>query len=116
MSAYLPRLTQVIAIMNNPINPVIDYNTVELGWKLYRYYAENTVRIISNLFSTVETGIPTELDNLYHALPDEFTYQEAEIICKRVNLNEKKFRNSLRRKDFGKLFTKIEHGKYKKAR
>ena len=116
MSAYLPWLTQVIAIMNNPINPVIDLNTVEMGWKLYRYYAENTVRIISNLFSTVETGIPTELDNLYHALPDEFTYQEAEIICKRVNLNEKKFRNSLRRKDFGKLFTKIEHGKYKKAR
>jgi hypothetical protein len=114
MSAYLPRLTQVIAILNNPINPIIDLQTVELGWKLYRYYAENTVRIISSLHKTVETGIPQELDNLYNALPIEFSHTEAEIVCKKVNLNERKFRSALRRKDFSNLFDKTEHGKYRK--
>jgi len=112
MSAYFPRLTQVIAILNNPIKPVIDENIVELGWKLYRYYAENTVRIISSLYNEVETGLPPDLEMLWERLPNEFTYKEAEDLCKRIGLNEKRFRRSLRRKDFGKLFKKQEHGKY----
>jgi hypothetical protein len=114
MSAYLPRLTQVIAILNNPKDPVIDLQTVELGWKLYRYYAENTVRIISSLYNEVETGLPPDLEMLWERLPNEFTYKEAEDLCKRIGLNEKRFRRSLRRKDFGKLFKKQEHGKYLK--
>lgn len=114
MSAYFPRLTQVIAILRSPLNPVIDEPTVELGWRLYRYYAENTVRIISSLYKTVETGIPAELDNLYHVLPDEFTHSDAEMACKKVNLNPGKFKSAMRRKDFKLLFEKIEHGKYRK--
>lgn len=114
MSAYLPRLTQVIAILANPTNPRIDIETVEAGWRLYRYYAENTVRIISSLHKTVETGIPEELDNLYNVLPQEFTLSESETFCKKVNLNPKKFRSSLRRKDFAALFERVEHGKYRK--
>ena len=115
MSAYFPRLTQIIAILNNPLKPEINGITIELGWKLYRYYAESTVNIIKSLYNTVETGLPSELDSLYQSLPDEFTYKEAEEICKKINLSDKKFRTSLRRKDFKALFEKIEHGKYKKV-
>lgn len=114
MSAYLPRLTQIIAILANPISPTINLETVEAGWRLYRFYAENTVRIISGLHKTVETGIPTELDNLYNVLPYEFTMAEAEICCTKVNLNTRKFKSSLRRKDFAALFERVEHGKYRK--
>jgi hypothetical protein len=115
MSAYFPRLTQIIAIINNPINPIIDENTIELGWQLYRYHAQSTVNILKNLHKTVETGLPLELDNLYNSLPFEFTYSEAEQVCKKINLPDKKFRTALRRKDFKILFTKTDHGKYKKV-
>lgn len=115
MSAYLPRLTQLIAIINNPKQPIVDVNTVELGYQLYRYHAQSTVRILRSLHKTVETGLPLELDNLYSALPEEFTYSEAEEICKKINLPDKRFRTALRRKDFKNLFVKKEQGKYKKV-
>jgi hypothetical protein len=115
MSAYFPRLTQTIAIINNPLKPIIDDNTVELGWKLYRFYAESTVSIIKSLHATVETGLPLELDNLYNALPEEFEYKQAEEVCKRINLPDKRFRTALRRKDFKNLFVKKEQGIYKKV-
>lgn len=114
MSNYLPRLIQVIAILNNPYTPIITTETVELGWKLYRYYSESTVNIIKGLHNEVETGLPADLELLYENLPNEFGYKEAEIVCKKLGMNEKRFRISLRRKDFVKLFTKLEHGKYKK--
>lgn len=115
MSAYLPRLTQLIAIINNPKTPYIDESIVELGYKLYRYHAQSTVRILRSLHKTVETGLPLELDNLYTALPEEFSYKEAEEICKKINLPDKRFRTALRRKDFKNLFTKKEQGIYKKV-
>ena len=115
MSAYLPRLTQLIAIINSPKNPIVDVNTVELGYQLYRYHAQSTVRILRSLHKTVETGLPLELDNLYTSLPEEFSYGEAEEICKKINLPDKRFRTALRRKDFQKLFIKKEQGLYKKV-
>ena len=115
MSAYFPRLTQIVAIIHNPTKPVINGLIIELGWKLYRYYAESTVNIIKSLHNQVETGLPNELQNLYDLLPDEFTYKESEEFCEKVNLKKNRFKVSLRRKDFGKLFSKTEHGKYKKV-
>ena len=115
MSAYLPRLIQLVSILNNPIKPEICANSVELGWKLYRFYAQSTVNIIKSLHTEVETGLPNDLENLYSALPEEFTFKESEVICKKINLPENRFRTALRRKDFKGLFTKIEHGKYKKV-
>ena len=115
MSAYLPRLTQLIAIINNPLQPLIDIKVVEQGFKLYRYHAQATVKILKSLYKTVETGLPLELDNLYSALPDEFNYFEAKEVCKRINLPDDRFKSSMRRKDFKLLFLKQEHGKYKKV-
>jgi len=115
MSAYLPRLTQLIAIINNHKTPYIDESIVELGYKLYRYHAQSTVRILRSLHKTVETGLPLELDNLYTALPEEFSYKEAKEVCAKINLPDDKFKSSIRRKDFSKLFVKTQHGKYKKV-
>lgn len=115
MSAYLPRLIQLIAIINNPLKPLIDKNTIELGWKLYRYHAQSTVNILKSLHMTVETGLSQELDNLYNALPNEFTAKEAIEVCKKINLSDQKFKSSLRQKVFGSMFIKIDHGRYKKV-
>ncbi len=115
MSAYIPRLTQLISILNNPLQPVVNEEVVELAQRLFKYYANSTVNIISKIFIEADTGLPSHLEVLFNALPDTFTFKQAEEICKKVNLPEQKFKNSLRRKDFGKLFKKIAHGEYQKA-
>lgn len=114
MSTYLPRLIQVVAIMHNPANPVITGQMVHFGWDLYKYYSASTIKIISSLHNEIETGLPKDLELLYQTLPDEFTRKEASDVCKRVNLHERRFDNSVRSKSFGCLFTKLEHGRYRK--
>lgn len=115
MSNYVPRLTQLIAIMRNPLQPVVTAEIVELGQRLYRYYCNSTISIINKLYGEAETGLPEQLNNLYNALPDTFTIAMAEDCCTKVNLKPRKFKDALRRKDFGKLFKKIEYGKYQKV-
>jgi hypothetical protein len=115
MSSYIPRLTQLIAIINQPLHPVVTEDVVELGQRLFRFYANSTVSIISKIFMEADTGLPNELELLYNALPDTFTNKQAEETCIKLNLIDKKFRIALRRKDFGKLFRKVKHGEYTKT-
>jgi hypothetical protein len=70
--------------------------------------------MISKLFDTAETGLPTELNNLFIALPDEFSKKDAVETCKRINLPARKFDSAMRNKDFAMLFNKLGHGKYTK--
>lgn len=114
MSNYVSRLTQVVAIMQNPSEPIITKQIVKLSNRLYKYYSETTLRMIGKLFETAETGLPTELNNLFLALPDEFSKKEASEICKRINLPNRKFETAMRNKDFSNLFNRLEHGKYTK--
>lgn len=115
MSAYFPRLIQILAIINNYHSPVITDEIVHNGWILYRYYAESTIRIIAGLHGEIETGLPKDLELLYQSLPDEFTRQEAAEVCTRINMKERRFDVSIRRKDFGALFKKTGYGKYSKV-
>ena len=115
MSSYIPRLTQLIAIIKQPLQPIIYEEVVELGQRLFRFYSNSTVSIISKIFMEADTGLPNELELLYNALPDSFTNKQAEETCIKLNLIDKKFRIALRRKDFGKLFRKVKHGEYTKA-
>jgi len=112
MSAYFPRLVQILAIMHSPAYPIITFQTVNDGWDLYRYYAESTVKVISSLCGEIETGLPKDLELLYNSLPEEFTRKEAAEICTRLNLKERRFDVSIRRKDFGALVKKVGQGKY----
>lgn len=114
MSNYVSRLTQVVAIMRNPLNPVITKEIVEVSNRLYKYYSETTIRLIGKLFETAESGLPDELNNLFMALPDEFTKKDAVETCKRINLPARKFETAMRNKEFAQLFFKKEHGKYVK--
>lgn len=114
MSAYLPRLIMILAILNNPISPEITEKTVHDGWLLYEYYSNETVRIIASLHEEIETGLPKDLELLYQSLPSEFTRKEAVEVCTRINLNERRFDVSMRRKDFKELFIKSSTGKYTK--
>jgi len=115
MSAYLPRLIQVLSIIHNPSTPVITSDIVKWGWDLYKYYAQATVKVIASLHNEIETGLPKDLEVLYQALPDEFTRKEATDACTRININERRFDVSIRRKDFAALFVKLGHGKYRKV-
>ena len=114
MSAYFPRLVQILAILNNPEFPVISEDIVHNGWQLYKFYACETIRVIAGLHGEIETGLPKELDLLYQGLPDQFTRKEAVEVCTRLNIKERRFDISMRRKDFSALFVKVEQGKYKK--
>jgi hypothetical protein len=115
MSAYLPRLIQVLAILHDNVRPVITEQIVHYGWELYKYYSESTVRIIGSLHSEIDTGLPKELELLYQTLPEEFTRKEASETCIRLNLTDRRFDVSIRRKDFGSLFRKVGQGKYIKV-
>lgn len=114
MSTYLPRLIQILAIMHNPDTPVICHQIVNFGYELYKYYAGETIRIIGRLHDEFATGLPAELELLYQSLPDTFTRKEAREICIRLNFRDRKFDDSLRRKDFGKMFKKDQRGTYVK--
>lgn len=115
MSAYFPRLCQLIAIIQNFQQPHISEDIIHLGWQLYKYYASSTVKIISQLHGEAETGLKPELELLYQSLPLTFTLKEAEDACIRINLKPTKFKNALRRKDFAALFRRVKQGEYEKV-
>jgi hypothetical protein len=115
MSTYIPRLTQLIAIINQPLQPIVTEEVVELGQRLFKFYSNSTISIISKIFMEADTGLPNELELLYNALPDTFTNKQAEETCIKLNLPSRKYQIALRRKDFGKLFRKVKHGEYQKA-
>ena len=114
MSAYFPRLCQILAIMDNLINPVITVKIVNDAHRLYRYYANNATRILMNLSNEILTGLSPDLQKLYNILPDEFTAKQAKEICKMNNLADRKFEVSLKNKSFNDLFNKIARGKFVK--
>jgi len=114
MSAYFPRFVQILAIIHNPLAPHINTQTVNDAYRLYRYYAAQTVKIITNLAAEVETGLPASLEIIYQGLPDSFKKEDAEALCIRLNLPKRKFETAMRRKDFKALFRKAEHGIYTK--
>ena len=115
MSAYFPRLCQLIAIINNWQHPEISEDVVHLGWRLYKYYASSTVKIISQLHGEIETGLKPDLELLYQALPMVFTSKDAEDACIKINLKPNRFREAVRKKDFGALFRRIKQGHYEKV-
>jgi len=114
MSAYLPRLMQVLAILYNPSEPVITDTIVNYGWDLYTYYSQSTLKIISSLYNEIETGLPKDLELLYQGLPERFNRKEAVETCIRLNLSERRFESAIRGKQFSALFFRPEYGIYAK--
>lgn len=114
MSAYFPRLTQILAILHNPNTPEITSKIVDDSYILYKYFAKSTINIISKLSSEIDTGLPSQLDLLYQALPETFETKDAINVCTRLNLDPRKFEISIRRKDFKVLFRRVSHGVYQK--
>jgi hypothetical protein len=101
--------------MHNNRQPVIDETIVQMAYDCFKYFAHTTVDILSKLLDEVETGLPLELDNLYKELPEKFTAEEAKAACIKLNLKDRRFETAIRRKDFSRLFRKVEHGTYQKT-
>lgn len=114
MSAYFPRLVQILAIINDPKMPVITKKVVDDAHCLYKYFAKSTLGIIAKISEEINTGLPNELELIYQALPEIFERKDAVEVCKRLNLSEQKFETAMRRKDFKGLFKKIKYGTYQK--
>ena len=114
LSAYLPRLCQVLSIMFRPDMPFINEDIVTMAFRLYRYFQQSSIQSITRLQTQADTGLPLELENLYRFLPDEFTAKEAAEICIKLGLNQRRFEISIRHKDFGSLFRKMGRGMYHK--
>lgn len=114
MSAYFPRLVQILAIINDPKNPTINKKTVDDAHVLYKYFAKSTMAIVGKLSSEINTGLPSELELLYQGLPDTFSAKEATETCTRLNLDPRRFEVAIRRKDFKVLFRRVSHGVYQK--
>ena len=114
MSAYFPRLVQILAIMHNPNSPEITKTIIDDAHTLYKYFAKSTINIISKLSEEIDTGLPSQIELLYQALPETFALKDAKEACIRLNLPERKFEVAIRRKDFKALFVKLEHGIYRK--
>jgi len=114
MSAYFPRLVQILAIINDPKLPVITKKVVDNAHTLYKYFAKSTMNTIAKISQEIDTGLPTDLELIYQALPETFERKDAVEVCKRLNLSEQKFETSMRRKDFKELFRKIKYGTYQK--
>jgi len=114
MSAYFPRLVQILAIINDPKMPVITKKIVEDAHTLYKYFAKSTMGIIAKISEEINTGLPEELELLYNGLPETFVKKDADEVCLRLNLDKRRFEIAMRRKDFKVLFRKIEHGVYQK--
>ena len=114
LSNYFPRLCMVLSIMYNPTFPAITGDIVHKAYFLYRYYQESSIEAITGMKREADSGLPSELDNLYKLLPDEFTRKEAAEVCIRLGINERRFETAIRKKDFQALFRKSSHGKYTK--
>jgi hypothetical protein len=115
MSSYMMRITQVLAIIHDNGRPLIDTEIMRWGIELFEYYYKTAEKFILESLEEAETGLPLELNILYKALPDEFTYEEAVKICERLNVPARKFETAIRRKDFKTLFKKVKQGVYCKV-
>ncbi|MFZ9455702.1 MAG: DUF3987 domain-containing protein, partial [Bacteroidia bacterium] len=114
MSAYFPRLCQILAIIHDMVAPVITPEIVQKGWTLYRYYAENTIRIIGNITSEINLGLPKEDQEFYDLLPNEFTNKQAKELCKLHGLPLRKFEICMKKESFAKQFDQVKRGTYAK--
>ena len=114
MSAYYFRFCHLIAIAHNTMVPMITTKVAETAWKLYRWYADSTLNILSQIYQENESGLPADLRLLMDNLPPKFTTKEAEALCIRLNIRSKRFIDSMRRPDFARHFKRIAHGQYEK--
>jgi hypothetical protein len=114
MSAYFPRMCHVVAICQNVLKPVITVEIVNKAYNLYRYYAESTISIISELCAETESGLPADLRLLVDNLPPKFTTKEVDLLCVRLNIKPKRFFDAMRRADFARVVKRVAHGQYEK--
>lgn len=115
MSAYLMRVTQVLAIIHNYDAPVITADIMRHGYDLYNYCYQSTADLLMRSYSEAETGLPMDLDRLHRKLPDErFTRAQAREICVELGLREGKFDDAMKTKKFKELFRRVAQGVYEK--
>lgn len=115
MTAYFPRLCQIIAILHNPETPQITAEIVQYAYDVYRYYANSTIKIISQLNGEIETGLTGDYKLLYETLPEQFTSKDAATICEKLHLNKRKFEYWTAKKDFKRYFSKLKQGEFFKT-
>lgn len=111
--AYFKRFHPILAVMRNPVEPVIDERVVQDALKLYYYYRNQAKSILHSLIAEQETSLNANELKLFTMLPDRFTAAEAEQVAEALKFSRTYFYNTFRRK-YSRGFLRKENGFYMK--
>lgn len=115
LQAYVARLALVLAIIDNHTGPVVSKENVENAYKLYKFFKNNSRRILLKLNNSANTGLTESELELLEGLPDqEFTTEQAEQVCVSLGLNLQFFKTSYHRKYKNKFIKSAKRGLYEK--
>ncbi len=114
LAAYVPRLALILAIIDNPLQPVIMYEHIVGAKKLYDYFKGVAAGMLVKINVQVASGLNENELKLFNALPIRFTTDEAQMICEEIGLSSKYFLTQFKRKLSKGWIKKLDRGIYEK--
>lgn len=115
MFAYYSRITLICSIIRNHKAPVIDVIDVENAEKVFYYFKNQSVQLLTEINNSTQTDLEGKQLELFNALPDKFTAKDAADICVQLKCSNKYFLITFRQKYKGKYIIKADDKHYKKV-
>lgn len=115
MFAYYSRITLICSIIRNHKAPVIDVIDVENAEKVFYYFKNQAVQLLTEINNSTQTDLEGKQLELFNALPDKFTAKDAADICVQLKCSNKYFLITFRQKYKGKYIIKADDKHYKKV-
>lgn len=113
--SYVGRFLIPLSILDNPKQPTIEVKHVESSEKLYRYYRREAEKVFTKIFYEQTTDLNENERALLNALPEQFTFEEANKVASKLNLSDSFFDSAYKRKYRNVWITKVSRGKYEKV-
>lgn len=113
-AAYLSRLALILAIIDDPRDPLIRYHNVDNAKRLLDFFAGVAAKLLFQINETAQTGLTESEQKLLDTLPVKFTSAEAQMVCEELGLSRKYFSTKFIRKYSHGYVRKTEKGWYEK--
>jgi hypothetical protein len=114
MFAYYNRITLICAIIRNHKAPIIDVIDVQNAEKVFYYFKQQAVSLLTEINNTTQTDLEGKQLELYNALPERFSAKDAADVCLQLKCSSKYFLITFRQKYKGKYIVKADDKTYKK--